>query len=63
MLLLLTQMVVFGEMHVFLQVRRIGLFGTKRAYHHLEKHMLQEAFLSKTNSNLAGKQCAEFCSI
>jgi hypothetical protein len=36
MLLLLTQMMVFGEIHVFPQVQWIGLFGTKRPYHHLK---------------------------
>ena len=50
MLLLLTQIVSFGEMQVFLQVRLIGLFGTKRAHLHLEKPRVQEEFFSKTAS-------------
>jgi hypothetical protein len=41
-------MILFGEMHVFLQLRLIGLLGTKRAHLHLEKPRVQEEFLSKT---------------
>jgi hypothetical protein len=48
----------FGEIHMFLQLSRIGLFGTKRAYLHLEKPTLQEVFFSKTYSFLTGKLCA-----
>jgi hypothetical protein len=58
MLQLLTKMVFFDMIHVFLQVSYIGLYGTKRAYIHLEKHKLQEVLLSETNSGLIGKQCA-----
>jgi hypothetical protein len=39
-------MVYFGEIHVFLQLNRIDLFGTKRANLHLEKPKLQGVFLS-----------------
>jgi hypothetical protein len=46
--LLLTQKGFFGDVHVFLQLSRIGLFGTKRANLHLEKPTLWEVFLSKT---------------
>ena len=38
---------VFGEIHVFLQLKLIGLFGADRAYLHFEFHELQEVFLSK----------------
>jgi hypothetical protein len=51
-------MVFFDMIHVFLQLSYIGLYGTKRAYIHLEKHKLQEVLLSETNSGLIGKQCA-----
>jgi hypothetical protein len=47
MLLLLTQIGFFWELHVFLQLRWIGLFGTNRDYFHLEKPTLQEVFFSK----------------
>jgi hypothetical protein len=36
MLLFLTQMFFFQEIHVFLQLSGIGLFGKKRAYLHIE---------------------------
>jgi hypothetical protein len=39
----------FGEIHGFLHVSRIGLFGKNRSYLHLETYRLQEIFLSKTN--------------
>jgi heme/copper-type cytochrome/quinol oxidase subunit 1 len=58
MLQLLSKMVFFGLIHVFLPLSLIGLYGTKRAYIHLEKHKLQEVLLSETNSGLIGKQCA-----
>jgi heme/copper-type cytochrome/quinol oxidase subunit 1 len=58
MLQLLTKMVFFGMIHMFLQLSYIGLYGTKRAYIHLEKHELQKVLLSETNSGLTGKQCA-----
>jgi heme/copper-type cytochrome/quinol oxidase subunit 1 len=58
MLQLLSKMVFFGLIHVFLPLSLIGLYGTKRAYIHLEKHKLQEVLLSETNSGLRGKQCA-----
>jgi hypothetical protein len=51
-------MVFFGMIHVFLQLSYIGLYGTERAYIHLEKPKLQEVLLSETNSGLTGKQCA-----
>jgi hypothetical protein len=35
-------MVFFEVMDVFLHLIRIGLFGTTRAYLHLEKSKLQE---------------------
>jgi hypothetical protein len=55
MLLLLTQMGFFGEIHVFLHLSRIGLFGTSRAYLHLETPKYQVALISKSNSILTGK--------
>jgi hypothetical protein len=51
-------MVFIGEIHVFLQLRGIGLFGTKRAYANLENPTYQEIFLSKITSILTRKQCA-----
>jgi hypothetical protein len=56
--LLLTQMVLFREVPVFLELKWICLFGTKWAFLHLENSDLQEAFLSKTNSILTGKHCS-----
>jgi hypothetical protein len=47
MFLLLTQMVFFWEIYVFLQLSWIGLFVGNRAYLHLETPKLQEIFLSK----------------
>jgi hypothetical protein len=37
-ILLLKYMVFFLVIYVFLQISWIGLFGTKGAYVHLEKH-------------------------
>jgi heme/copper-type cytochrome/quinol oxidase subunit 1 len=45
---LLTWMIFFGEIYLFLQLNRIGLYRTKRRYFHLEKDKLQDVFLSKT---------------
>jgi hypothetical protein len=45
-----TQMFFYQEIHVFLQLRCIGLFGKKWAFLPLENYDLQEVFLSKTNS-------------
>ena len=56
-LLLLTQVVFLGDIHIFLPPSLIVLFRTKKAYLHLEKPKLQELFLSKTNTILTGKQC------
>jgi hypothetical protein len=53
MLLLPTEMVCFSEIHVFLQLSWIGLFGIKSPFPHLEL-CLQEVFLAKTNSTLKG---------
>jgi hypothetical protein len=44
-----------------LQHSSMGLFGKKRAYHHLETPNLQEVFLSEPNTILTGKQGAPFC--
>jgi hypothetical protein len=55
MLLLLTEMVVFGEMRVFLQISWIGLFGRKWPFRHGENYDFQEVFLSKSNSVIRGK--------
>jgi hypothetical protein len=54
MLLILTQMVFFREVHVFLQLSWIVLYGANMAYLHLENCDLLEVFLSKTNSILLG---------
>jgi hypothetical protein len=51
-------MVFFQEIHVLLQLSRIGLLVANRAYLYLQTSKLQEVFLSKTNSILSGKQCA-----
>jgi hypothetical protein len=59
MLLLLPLMGFIEELHVFFQLSSIGLFGTKRAYLHLEKPKLQEIFLSETNSLLTGNNVLE----
>ena len=47
MILLLTQIVFFREIHVFLQLNDIGLLETNRAYLHLEKAKLQEVYVPK----------------
>jgi hypothetical protein len=44
---LLTQVVFFAEIHVFLQLSWIGRFRSTRAYLHLETPKLQKVFLSK----------------
>jgi hypothetical protein len=54
---LLTEMVSFGVIHVFLQLRWRGHFGIKWAFLHLENYDFQEVFLSKTNTILTGKMC------
>jgi hypothetical protein len=46
-ILLLTQIVVFQEIHVFLQLNSIGLLETNRAYLHLEKAKLQDVYVPK----------------
>jgi hypothetical protein len=56
-------MVFFQAMHVFLQLRWIGLFGTKGAYLQLENYARQEVFLSKPNSGLKAKQWARRCNL
>jgi hypothetical protein len=53
-------MVFFGDLHEFLQVSGIGLFGENRSFFHLETPRLQETILSKINSMLTGKQCARY---
>jgi hypothetical protein len=47
MLRLKTKIVFFGEIHVFLQLRSISLYGAKWAYLQLEKSDFQEVFLQK----------------
>jgi hypothetical protein len=63
MLLLLTQMDLFWEIHMFLQLDWIGPCGTKWAFLQLENTDLHEVLLSKTNSVLTGRQSARCCSI
>jgi hypothetical protein len=58
MLLLLTQTGFFPDIYVFPQPSSIGLFEPTIAHLYLEKHTLQELFLSKTSSILSGKQGA-----
>jgi hypothetical protein len=50
MTIFLTQLVVFGPIHVFLQLSSIGLIGRKWASAHLENYDFQEVFLPKANS-------------
>jgi hypothetical protein len=47
MLLLLTKVVFFREMHKFLQITWTGLLLANRTYLHLEKPNLQEVFPEK----------------
>jgi hypothetical protein len=47
MILLLSQIVFFREIHVFLQLNSIGLLETNRAYLHREKAKLQEVYVAK----------------
>jgi hypothetical protein len=54
----LTQMVVFGAIHVFLQLTWIGLFGRKWAFLHHEYYDLQDVFFTKISSVCTGKQCS-----
>jgi hypothetical protein len=49
MLLHLTHMSFFIEMHVYLQLGSIGQFGPNTTYLYLENYDLKEVFLSKTN--------------
>ena len=58
MLQLLAYVVLLGEVHMFLELSWIGLFGANIAYVHLETPQLQEVFLSKSNTILTGIQCA-----
>jgi hypothetical protein len=46
----------FGEIHVFLQLSWIGLFGAKRADLHPEKCKIQQVFLSKVTHILQGNK-------
>jgi hypothetical protein len=57
-LLGVTLMNFFREVHVFRQLCWIGLFGSQRALLHLWNADLQELFLSKTNSTLTMKPYA-----
>jgi hypothetical protein len=45
MILLLTQIAFFREIHVFPQLNSIGWLETNKAYLHLEKAKLQEVYL------------------
>jgi hypothetical protein len=45
MLSLLTEMVFFQEIHVFFQLKWIGLFGTTWALLHLENYDLHAVFI------------------
>jgi hypothetical protein len=59
MFLLLTQMVLFGEIHVFHKLRCIGVFGINTAYLHLQNSDFQEAFIPKTNSVKQGNNMVD----
>jgi hypothetical protein len=60
MIRLLTEMLFFQEVHVFLQLSLTVLFGTKCAFLHFENPEGQAVFLSKTNSILTGKKSGTF---
>jgi hypothetical protein len=47
MFMLLTQITFCRAVFVFLHLSLLGLIGTKTDYHHVEKPMLWEVFLSK----------------
>jgi hypothetical protein len=49
MLQLQTEIVFFEEIHVFLQLSWLGLFGAKRAYLHFETPKLKEIFFFQKN--------------
>jgi hypothetical protein len=57
MFVLLTWIVFFQEIPVFVQVSSRCLLEAKGADLHLEKPMLEDVFLSKTNSVPPEKQC------
>jgi hypothetical protein len=48
-------MVFVQEIHVFLELSTIGIFGAKRGYLQLENYDLQDVFLSKINPIFTGK--------
>jgi hypothetical protein len=52
-------MVFFLVIHVFLQLRWIGLYRTKTGNIHLETFKFQELLLSKTNSVLTGSSVSD----
>jgi predicted small integral membrane protein len=58
MLQLLAYMVLLGEVHMFLELSWIGLFGANIDYVHPETPQLQEVLLSNSNTILTGIQCA-----
>jgi hypothetical protein len=60
--LLLIRMIFFWEMNMFLQLKWLGIFGTKWAFLNLENCDLHDVLLSTTNSIVSGKQCARGCS-
>jgi hypothetical protein len=59
MLLLITQMVFFQKIHMFLQLSCRALFGIKTAYLHIEKPKLQDIFLSKLTQFTQGNNVLE----
>jgi hypothetical protein len=61
MLMLLTQMVFFLEIHIFLELRWICIFGAKRGYLLHENYDLQDVFISKIKSFFTGNPCARCC--
>jgi hypothetical protein len=60
MLLLLTQMILFLEIHALLQLSWSSLFGANRAFVHLGNYALQEVIFSKTDSILTGKEYGRY---
>jgi hypothetical protein len=60
MFLLLTQILFFPEIPLFLQLSLVDLCGVNRAFLPLENYDFPEVFHSKTNSILTVKQGVRF---
>jgi hypothetical protein len=51
-------MVIFGDIHGFLQLSQTALFVANRGYLHVQQLKLQEGLLSQSTSILTGQECA-----